>query len=65
MERKITEQRIKKFKEELIKAEKRKHTIDKYIRDIGKLRDYIGDTELTKEAVIQYKEYLEQCGRYC
>ena len=64
MERKITEQRIKKFKEELIKAEKRKHTIDKYIRDIGKLRDYIGDTELTKEAVIQYKEYLEQCGRY-
>lgn len=64
MERKITEQRIKKFKEELIKAEKRKQTIDKYIRDIGKLRDYIGDTELTKEVVIQYKEYLEQCGRY-
>ena len=60
MKRNITEQRLKQFKEILIRAEKRNQTIEKYMRDIRKLQAYAGEKELTKELLIQYKEYLEQ-----
>lgn len=56
--KKVTNELIEDFKKYLIEEEKSKNTIDKYIRDIGALKDWLGDRELTKELVIQYKTYL-------
>lgn len=60
----ITEELIEKYKEILVREEKRKQTIEKYMRDIGKLREFLAGKELTKERMIEYKSYLEDCGEY-
>ena len=48
-DRNITKERITKYKEFLVKAEKRKQTIEKYMRDVGKLKSFLDGRELTKE----------------
>ncbi len=63
-DRNITKERITKYKEFLVKAEKRKQTIEKYMRDVGKLKSFLDGRELTKELFICYKEHLENCGEY-
>lgn len=62
--RHITEQRVREYEEKLVRAEKRKQTIEKYLRDLGKLRRFLEGRELTKERLIQYKEHLESSGNY-
>lgn len=64
MERKITQETLEIFRETLIRAEKRRQTIEKYMRDIGKLKAYLNGRALTKELLIGYKEFLENCGQY-
>ena len=60
----ITENTIEYFHKMLIHAEKGKQTIEKYIRDIGKLKEYADGRNITKELLLEYKEYLETSGQY-
>ena len=61
----ITEELIKIYRRNLVNDEKREQTIEKYIRDVGKLADFLGGREITKQRMIAYKQYLEKCGLYC
>lgn len=60
----ITEELITEYREILVREEKRKQTIEKYIRDIRKLQLFLNGKELTKEQLILYKENLELSGEY-
>ena len=57
----LSDKHIKKFKNILIAEEKSKATIEKYIRDINIFYCYLPESKaITKENVIQYKEYLNE-----
>lgn len=60
----ITEERLQAYRLWLIQEEKRKQTIEKYVRDVRKLIDFLAGREVTKEMLICYKEYLENSGKY-
>ena len=60
----ITEDTIEDFRRILIHAEKGKQTIEKYIRDINKLKEYANGRNISKELLLEYKEYLENSGKY-
>lgn len=49
---------IQKFKEYLINEEKSKATVEKYVRDTAAFSKWLSSRELSKEAVIAYKEKL-------
>ena len=51
---------ILKFKEHLILEERSLATVEKYIRDVKAFSDYVGENEITKETVIDYKKYLQE-----
>lgn len=51
---------ILKFKEHLILEERSVATVEKYIRDVKAFSDYVGENEITKETVIDYKKYLQE-----
>lgn len=53
---------ISMFQKYLTEEEKSLATIEKYIRDITAFATYINDTNLTKETVIGYKQYLIERG---
>ncbi len=54
----LTEEIIHRFKQYLKVEEKSENTIGKYMRDVRAFMMYIGDKEVTKEAVIAYKVQL-------
>lgn len=54
----LTEEIIHRFKQYLKVEEKSENTIGKYMRDVRAFMTYIGDKEVTKEAVIAYKVQL-------
>ena len=54
----ITETDLENYRNYLLRCEKRKLTIEKYIRDLRKLNEFLGDREITKESLIEYKKYL-------
>ena len=56
--KKIRLRDIKRFEEHLYSEEKSKATIEKYIRDIKKFSDFLGNNYLDKESAIRYKTYL-------
>ena len=56
--RKITINIIEEFKEYLICEEKSDATIEKYIRDILAFKEWLGDNELNKNIVLEYKNNL-------
>ncbi len=56
--KKITDEKINEFKEYLQNEEKSAATIDKYVRDITKLRHWCSERELTKELLLKYKRIL-------
>lgn len=58
--KKITDKTIQKFKTHLINEEKAAATVEKYIRDLTAFSAWIGNNELCKEKVIEYKEYLKE-----
>ena len=60
----INTESIEYFKRVLIRNEKSIQTIEKYIRDIKKLMIYAHGQSISKEMLLEYKEYLEKCGRY-
>lgn len=64
MERIITDELLNLFRQALYEDEKRNSTIKKYMRDIEKLKDFLGGRALNKELFIQYKEGLKQSGEF-
>ncbi len=60
MQRVIENNMIKEFEEHLINEEKSEATIEKYIRDIRYFVSQIGNVELDKKNVIDYKNKLSE-----
>ena len=56
----IISETIDDFRKHLILEEKSRATVEKYIRDVKVFKDFISDSEVTKESVIEYKEYLQE-----
>ena len=54
----INTESIEYFKRVLIRNEKSIQTIEKYIRDIKKLMIYAHGQSISKEMLLEYKEYL-------
>ena len=54
----LTDKQIVAFATHLKSEEKSKNTIEKYIRDVSAFAAYMGEAEITKEAVITYKNKL-------
>lgn len=54
----LTDKHIKAFAVYLKSEEKSENTIEKYIRDVRTFAAYVGDTEISKETVITYKNKL-------
>ena len=58
----ITDGIINEFKEYLIDNDKSVYTIDKYIRDVMKFKEYMCEDKITKETAGEYKNYLIRNG---
>lgn len=58
----FSNQELQKFREYLHEDEKSPATVEKYMRDIRTFASYIGEREITKSAVLAYKERLR--GQY-
>ena len=56
----IISETIDDFRKHLILEEKSRATVEKYIRDVKIFKEFISDSEVTKESVIEYKEYLQE-----
>lgn len=56
--RKITEEKIKKFRRNLYDEEKANATIEKYIRDIKMFTIWCGEKNINKELLLEYKKHL-------
>ena len=54
----ITQEIVEEFSAHLKEDEKRKNTVEKYVRDVRSFIEYIDGAEATKEAVIAYKNKL-------
>ena len=59
---KLTDSIIDEFKEYLIDNDKSAYTVEKYIRDVVKFKDFACDCELEKETAGEYKNYLIRSG---
>ncbi len=62
MKRIITQKILNDFAAWLGKEEKSKNTIVKYLRDVSAFSFTLGEREVTKEAVISYKQHLTDSG---
>lgn len=60
--RDITNETVQLFEKYLINEEKSKATVDKYMHDLNKFRNWLGTQESSKMAVLAYKAIL--CERY-
>ena len=58
MERAITEEMLRNYEAYLQEQEKSKATIKKYMCDLQKIVDFIGEKKLSKLMMIEYKEHL-------
>ena len=56
----MTKTRIEAFREYLQNQEKAAATILKYMRDVEKFLDWLGENGLTKHSVLEYKDFLCQ-----
>ncbi len=55
----ITEEKIKNFKNDLIKREKERATAEKYARDVRLFAEYLSGRKVTKELAVGYKEHMK------
>lgn len=58
MKRIITNQMVLSFEKQLLADEKSKNTIEKYLRDLKTLREYMLGKEIEKQSVINFKSSL-------
>ena len=59
----ITEELLGQYERYLKEEERSRATVEKYLRDVRKFRDYLdvaGRTEFDKELVLEYKQYLKE-----
>ena len=56
----ITNEQIERFQCYLINEEKSKATVSKYLHDVAFFAAWVGEQELTKQLVLQYKAYLTE-----
>lgn len=61
-EMRLTDSIISEFKGYLIDNDKSAYTVEKYIRDVVKFKEYACDCELEKETAGEYKNYLVRKG---
>lgn len=64
MEKIITRELLEQYGRYLYEEEKSSATRTKYLSDLKKLMEYAGGREITKERMIQYKEYLVKVRQY-
>ena len=55
---KITEQTLGEFKEHLIKSEKSRATVEKYVHDAAAFKSWLGEREVDKDVILEYKAHL-------
>lgn len=60
--RMLTKALLDRFKEHLISEEKSAATVEKYLRDVSAFLSFVSGEEITKEAVIAYKNKLKADG---
>lgn len=60
----ITDKKIEFFRAELLREEKTANTVEKYVRDINKFKDYCDGKDINQKLVLAYKSWLQECGRY-
>ena len=53
--RKITTEIIEAYKDYLVSEEKSEATMDKYLRDVRELAEWLGGIDFDKTAVLTYK----------
>ena len=58
----VTEQEIMEFERYLRNEERERATIEKYLRDVRFFCTWLGRRPLTREAVIEWKELLQEKG---
>ena len=56
---KITEQTLDEFKEYLIKSEKSRATVEKYVHDTAVFKAWLGERTADKDIMLEYKEHLK------
>jgi len=56
----LTEEKISEFEQFLLEEEKSGITIKKYVRDVRKLYEFAGDSELSKTLTVEYKSTLTE-----
>ena len=59
---KLTDSAVNNFKEHLIDNDKSAYTVEKYIRDVMKFKDFACDCEIVKETAGEYRNYLVRKG---
>lgn len=64
MQKIITKQAMEAFEKWLLDAEKCIATVQKYLRDLKKLKCFAGESLLDREKVLAYKKELWDCGKY-
>lgn len=65
MEKIITEKSIEEFRLWLTNTEEKCiTTVKKYLRDLKKLKYFVGNKPVNKEKVLAYKKELWECGNY-
>ena len=54
----LTAKLLSEFRDQLLHEEKSKITVEKYVRDVRSLMQYVGKEPLSKDLLIRYKAYL-------
>lgn len=62
MERKITNEVMKRFREYLRREEKSKNTVEKYMRDTLAFTVWLDGAEVTKDTAVAFKQQLVEAG---
>ncbi len=60
----ITDNSLNEYRKILQNEEKKASTIEKYIRDVKKLRDFAKGQPITQELLINYKQHLQSSNLY-
>ncbi len=61
---KITQNQINEYADFLKREERAKGTIEKYVRDVSRFSEWLGERTITKEAVTEWKNHLIEL-KYC
>lgn len=60
----ITDEMLERYEKYLYEEEKSPSTIQKYMRDLCKLSSFADGREISRQLVIEYKQHLQDAGKY-